>query len=758
MSRGKSADDYHRPVGRTEYSPRIYAACRDAVGRTWAAWHSTEGPLETICVMSPQACPESEAICEPGLNFEPALAPGTAEKLWCIWSRRTGDSWGIVARERIADGWDDTIEMPSDDDFIFHAAAACDASDKLWIAYAAWDHGTEPRVFVRYFDGGKWSAPISFGDLPAPQIRPVMVTSGDSVWLAFSAYSDGAFRVITAEIRDGVATVRKVPTEGGRTQDMHPDLCLDATGTPWLAWVTYTDVLREDVVARQTNAKCAVWDGSTWSVSPGADSFVITRLDWGMLPVETYWGYNGLRHRPQLNRVGDSMGLFWERHRTEHSVPGNVGNGQFCARFNDGVVWGESKLIQSGHSAFVVRGMSPQPAECLIFACKLSPRDLERNVDITFLSADYDELERLEGYPDELWAEWQPVTLPSGVTGNMPADTIKRGADTFHLVWGDLHCHSWYSPDAEGEPLDLLLYARDRGALDFCCIIDNDYYPHVVMSRSAMDYLYAVAQSFDDSEFAAFWGYEYTYHEPAEGGSPKNHRAVVYYDRDQPIARRCDEDGRSHEAFLATMDGTATLWHPHHEEWNLWGHTQEDNIEAAAGWGDYMKWTDVSQRHLKAGFRFGLTAASDNHRICPGMGGASTGLYVRKLSREGVVEALKARRCFATTGCRVLVDFRVNDHLQGSAIESPEAPRLSLSVRSGVEIEEVRVYRDEELIANFQPRTGDFDWYHTDDAAAGTHCYRAEVRQDREIKSFPHNIAQAAGPMAYSSPIWVKIR
>lgn len=66
--------------------------------------------------------------------------------------------------------------------------------------------------------------------------------------------------------------------------------------------------------------------------------------------------------------------------------------------------------------------------------------------------------------------------------------------------------------------------------------------------------------------------------------------------------------------------------------------------------------------------------------------------------------------------------------------------------------------RDEQPIACFSVDTGEIDWYHADETAEpGEHVYRAEVRLRREVKQFPHNIAQAAGAMAYSSPIWVTV-
>ena len=761
MKQDTSPTDFHRPTPRESYSPRSFSVCRDAAGHPWAAWHATEGGHECIRVLSSDAAGRSEALSTPGLRFEPALAADSAGGVWCAWSQRDGACWRVVARYR-DEQWGPEICMPAgEDEFAFHVAAECDDSGRLWVAYAAWSHGREPRVGVRRLEAGEWSDEVCF-DAGCPQMRPVLAADRDGVvWIAFCAYVQGGFRVVTAPLTaDAVGRLSVElpadPIEG--RQQLFPDLCIAADGMPWLAWITYTDVVRDGVVGRQADLDVACRGLESWQPTAGPRGFTVARLDWGMLPVETYWGYNGLRHRPQLCAHPHGLWVFWERHRSETSIPENVANGQLCGCRHDGSTWGPPQLIHNGDSCFTIAGLRRLEGETIEWACRRPPISGDEQCDIAFLSTRRSRLTALAEHPADLWSDWQPVELPAAITGPQPPSIISAPSGEYELIWGDLHCHSYYSPDAEGEPLELLLYARDRGALGFCCIIDNDYYPHIVLSESALDYLYAAAQSSDETNMAAFWGYEYTYHEPHEGGRPKNHRAVVCYERDQPLARRTDPAGAEAEAFVRTMRGSATLWHPHHEEWVLWGCDEEENAEVAAGWGDYMQWTDVSQRHLAGGHRFGLTGASDNHRICPGMGGAVTGLFVRSRTREHVVEALKARRCFATTGCRLLLDFRVNDHLQGEVVTVSGAPRLRLSVRSATSIEQVRVLRDEQPIACFTVDTGEIDWYHDDEtAASGEHVYRAEVRLRREIKEFPHNIAQAAGAMAYSSPIWVTV-
>jgi len=307
--------DFHCVSDGAPYSPRQFAVSRDSQGH-----------------------PETQIISPVGLCFEPALIAEPDGAIWCAWSQRRAERWQIVAR-RYDEEWSPPLVLPTEKAFAFHVAGSCDSQGRLWLGHCAWDYGEPPRVGVHIYDGSKWSAPIQFPGVEGFHVRPRLAAADDgAVWIAFNAYRDGTFRVITASLsaEEQNPEFTAVPCDQPRAWDLFPSICVDSGGTVWVAWVTSVDVVRAGVVGRQHTLNCAVWDGAKWVPPAGSDSFAVTRLDWGMLPVKTYWGYDGLRRRPMLARDQQGVWVFWERHRDETSIIENVHNGQFCGKYHDG--------------------------------------------------------------------------------------------------------------------------------------------------------------------------------------------------------------------------------------------------------------------------------------------------------------------------------------------------------------------------------------------------------------------------------------
>ncbi len=86
------------------------------------------------------------------------------------------------------------------------------------------------------------------------------------------------------------------------------------------------------------------------------------------------------------------------------------------------------------------------------------------------------------------------------------------------------------------------------------------------------------------------------------------------------------------------------------------------------------------QRQLEKGLRFGFVASSDSHRSYPGAHGEGLlGVWARDLSAKSLFEAFRARRTYAATGDRIMLDVTLNDRPMGS--ETPFVRDRQIDVR-----------------------------------------------------------------------------
>ncbi len=345
---------------------------------------------------------------------------------------------------------------------------------------------------------------------------------------------------------------------------------------------------------------------------------------------------------------------------------------------------------------------------------------------------------------------------------NLPLDqapkreTIRAGGSDYQLFWADLHCHSVLSSDVEGEPDELLAYARDRAGLDVCVLIDNDCYLVPMLNHEYRLGCQVAGEFNEPGRFVALTGYEWTWrHE----NNMTDHRYVLWPGDCGPLVRWSDLAEPSIAALAEEVASSGGIMHAHHHDWELIDLPVEANVEVCSGWGIYIDEPSVIHSHLDRGLRFGFTGSSDNHRRCPGLGGALTGIYATELTRWAIFEALMSRHCYATTGERVFLDFRVGDAIMGSEVVSEGLPRMSVAVRAPRPVEQVQIVRNGEVIHEEAPETPEARVEFEDETApVGPNYYYAAVTMEGTPEQYPSNVAVARGNRAWSSPIFVEQR
>ncbi len=85
---------------------------------------------------------------------------------------------------------------------------------------------------------------------------------------------------------------------------------------------------------------------------------------------------------------------------------------------------------------------------------------------------------------------------------------------------------------------------------------------------------------------------------------------------------------------------------------------------------------------------------------------------VVELSREAILEGIRARRSYAATD-NILLDFRIDGHLMGESIALEGRPTLSVKVVGSGPIEKVEVIKDNRYVHTQQAAGAlevDFDY------------------------------------------------
>jgi len=113
------------------------------------------------------------------------------------------------------------------------------------------------------------------------------------------------------------------------------------------------------------------------------------------------------------------------------------------------------------------------------------------------------------------------------------------------------------------------------------------------------------------------------------------------------------------------------------------------------------------------------------------------------LTREAVWDALWNRRVYATTNARIILRFEVCGALMGQTVVA-EGPRVvRIQAAAATPIARVEVIREGEVLAITCPNAPTIDWEMTDDGCDAPSYYYARI-------------TDAAGEMAWSSPVWVE--
>lgn len=371
-----------------------------------------------------------------------------------------------------------------------------------------------------------------------------------------------------------------------------------------------------------------------------------------------------------------------------------------------------------------------------------------------------------------------------------------RSKSSESILWGSMHGHTELS-DGTGSAHSYFAGMRDECAIDFGALADHDHAGET--PDEFWEITQATVKDFNQpGVFTTFLGYEWARWRRLGHGD----RNVYYLDDGLPMFRS-DDDGcpAPDDLFRALRDERALVipHHPahpgNHNDWSCHDPEKERLVEIYSLWGcsersaadgniwpgrpvdetrpdSGMNQLGFVQKALELGWKLGFTANGDDHFGHPadlttrfrGQTGGITAVYAHGNAREAIWEAFWNRRCYATTGERIVVDFRLNGHPMGSELNLADHPglaqerRLSVTVYGTSAIKSVEIVRNNKDLYTVAPETDDlcFEW--TDTEALCEVSLPANKHSRVPFTFYYVRVTQTNNQMAWASPIWISLQ
>lgn len=722
-------------------------------GALWIAWTAFADGADDI-IVARAASGSAEVVTELGAkgaaDFSPCICvsgDGSVDVIWIgeraggmrvLHSRLAGGKW---SPERVVSGNLDKCLSP----------AVCTSGGRLFVAWEA-IAGGNTDVYSSTFDRS-WSRPARLTTDKEADCNPALASQeAGNVWLAWDRCESSGYRVHLAELsRSGLSGVQVVDFGQGHfrhpelavaadrvwvacegfwpnpTTRVFPRLCLDA----WYAYLPVSSLVRS-------------WDGSTWSTPPADPERVV-----------------GLHLLPLVDARND-LWVFYEV------------NGEKKFRLR-------AKVLSAGEwrAAFDASGTllswEHRPAVCTAgssvwAAFPSNTRTSSRLYSFTITGGDsYIHLTSLEAPANPaptVQAEETPAAPLQRAT-EPPVKSAMVAGQKLNVYFGDLHKHSDISGCGilDGTTVDNYRFWRDWRRLDFMMNSDHsehhDDYDWVKVRRAAR--LFS-----DDGYFAAYSGYEWTSEFESRGNLRCGHYNPTFL-----------TDGPNLPCLSASKAGSNDpneLWalterslQPGDDFFTICHHTGRDNaplqweyynpkyathIEVVQSRGSYEYWNcpDPQRRYgdttrargyfvqdgLARGYTYGFSGGGDHS------GWALTGVLAPAKTKQDIFRALKEKRCYATNGEKIFLDFRVDGRPMGSDFKSVAGSQeITVHAAAPSRILRADLWRDGKIIQSARPLANEWRVTWRDDSSRLRRTY------------YYVRVMTDAGGIAWASPVWV---
>ena len=268
----------------------------------------------------------------------------------------------------------------------------------------------------------------------------------------------------------------------------------------------------------------------------------------------------------------------------------------------------------------------------------------------------------------------------------------------WRVFWGEMHGHTDFA-EGQGSPDAFFRYAREDSRLDFATLTEHDFWTDDA-EWAAMKEL--TRRSTEDGRLIAFLGYEWTA-TPDRGG----HHNVFFRtpDRDRVPIQVANRLPMLYDGLRRGNKPDDLLVIPHAHSAGDWTQSDPDLERLAEIYSSHGTFEWYGNMFLRNGFDVGFIGGSDDHRAMPGgphgknqssmlgIPGLAAAMAPSK-TPDALFDALRARRTYATSGQRILLDARLNG--TGPGQRQADAPRrqIQAKVSGTAPIERIDVIRN----------------------------------------------------------------
>jgi len=665
-----------------------------------------------------------------GFEFEPKICLDSKEHIWVIWSSKRNNQWQIQLRMKSEDIWNPEITIPAANDQ-FHPVICKDTDNGIWFSCESLNKDTARSIYLTLVRDDGTLNEIALPQQKGISRNPTIIRGHDgTLWIAWENYQDKQNDIYLLKVGEN----RPVRVTSGPAYDTNPSLAIDNQNRVWISWSNDQQDDGSLGQARWFYLQC--YDGKKFYEplqKPNGKDLSKAGVDQSF-------------ECPQVKI--DPHNRIWILGRSSQS---------FYTQYYSGDKWSDIKVLSNpedwgGRGQFLRGEFDPDGNLWIV------RRDVRKML-----------LQQISGGSGKSEAlKIKPVHKTDTPIPQYSSASIQFHINDYSVYFGDIHTQSLFS-DGVGCPEEIYARGRDRYQWDFMALTDHEDFVGNRISPTEWEYMKSITNSFNQpGRFVTLNAFEWTHARYPKGMGHKN---VYFTQDDPPIFYHTYGDSTETKGLLDLIKPYKAVAIPHHIGWTGidWENHDpelEPVIEIVSVHGAYEYMGNLPIKHrggmkghfiqdgLNQGLRFGIIGGSDTHGMNWQHGVSRkadsnltglTAILSNKLDRESILEALRNRRCYATSGAKIYIDFRIEGQLMGSCLTTKQSPEISFRVIGTGPIEYIHLIRDGKTIFSYG---GDSYFgsstYKDTDITLGTHYYYLRV-------------IQKDGEMAWSSPVWVSM-